>query len=125
MPSTFTNTIHIRDFVLNVVPDRTRSQSENSRYFEIHTDINVCTEDEVSDSIVIVEPIHACIRTYLPSNKRSLYVPNAFFYADGRFNTIITKENNLEIIVQALSIERYDCFAILFHRMIYHLTFPS
>lgn len=115
MPSTltkFTNTIHIRDFVLNVVPDRTRSQSENSPYVEIHADINVFPEDKFYDSTVTVEPIHARIRAYLPSEERALYVPDAFFYADGRFHTTITEENKLEITVQALSLERCDCFAI-------------
>jgi hypothetical protein len=112
MPSTFTNTIHIRDFVLSVVPDTTRSQSESSPYVEIHADINVFPEDGFSDSIVIVEPIHARIRTYLASDNRALYVPDAFFYAHGRFHTTVTEENKVEIIVQALSLERCVCSAI-------------
>jgi hypothetical protein len=112
MPSTFTNTIHIRDFVLNVVPAKTRLQSENSRYIDIHADVNVFSEDKFSDSTVIVEPIHACIRAYLTSGERPLYVPDAFFYAEGRFHTIITEENKLEIMVQTLSLKRCDCFAV-------------
>ncbi len=88
MPSTFTNTIHIRDFVLNVVSARTPSGN-----IDIHADVNV---------------FHA----YLTSGERPLYVPDAFFYAEGRFHTIITEENKLEIVVQTHSLNRCDCFAV-------------
>lgn len=116
MPSTLTNltnTIHIRDFVLSVGPDKTKSESPTSRYIEIQADVNVFPEDKVNDPTVIVEPIHACIRIYLEDpHVRALYVPEAFFYAHGRFHTALTKENKVEIVVQALSLERYDCSAI-------------
>lgn len=111
MPSTsrtFSNTIHIRDFVLNIVPDETRIQSTNSNYFEIHSDVNVFSEDDFYDHSITVEPIHTCIRAYLPSPTRELYVPNAFFYADGRFSTSVTAKNKLKIDVHALSLERYE-----------------
>src|SRR6266513_4546029 len=107
MPSTFTNTIHIRDFVLNVVSARTPSGN-----IDIHADVNVFSEDQCSDSTVIVEPIHTCIHAYLTSGERPLYVPDAFFYAEGRFHTIITEENKLEIVVQTHSLNRCDCFAV-------------
>jgi hypothetical protein len=108
----FSSTIHIRDFVVNIVPDKTHSQSENSAYVEIHADVNIFSEDKFSEPTVIMEPIHTRIRAYLPSGERGTYVAEAFFYAHGRFHTIITKENKLEIIVQSLSLKRCDCFAI-------------
>jgi hypothetical protein len=116
MPSTLTklpNTIHIRDFVLNVGPDKTKSDSTTSCYIEIQADVNVFADDEVHDSTIIVEPIHTCIRVYIKDpHIRALYVPEAFFYAYGRFHTALTKENKMEIIVQVFSLERYDCSAI-------------
>lgn len=128
MPSTlhtFSNTIHIRDFILDVVPDGTRAQSTNSNYVEIHADVNVFPEDDFYDSTITVQPIHTCIRAYLTSPTRELYVPNAFFYADGRFSTAITTENKLQITVQALSLERCDYSTVIQNpQKIYHLTIP-
>jgi len=112
MPSTlprFTNTIHIRDFVVDVGPDRTRPGVPNS--IEIHADINVFPEDNFYDSTVTVEPIHTSIRVYLTPSNRELYIPNAFFYAAGPFSTTMMTDNKLKITVRPLSIERCDCFA--------------
>jgi hypothetical protein len=109
MPSTLVklaNTIHIRDFVDRVLADRTRPETEN--FVEIHTDVNIFQEDGFYDPGITVEPIHTCIRTYLTESERDLYVPDAFFYAEGRFSTAVTTENKLEITVQALGLQRYD-----------------
>lgn len=99
------NTIHIRDFIDDVLPDSSRPNAPNC--VEIHSNINIFPEDEFYDLNVVVEPIHTCIRTYLKQTERSLYTPNAFFYVDGRFITTLNPEGNLEITVYALSIERY------------------
>lgn len=99
------NTIHIRDFIDDVLPDSSRPNAPNC--VEIHSNINIFPEDEFYDLNVVVEPIHTCIRTYLKQTERSLYTPNAFFYVDGRFVTALNPEGNLEITVYALSIERY------------------
>ena len=40
---TFTNTIHIRDFVNDIVPDPGRENAPN--YVEIQTDINIFEEN--------------------------------------------------------------------------------
>lgn len=109
MPSTsakLANTIHIRDFVDDVLADRTQPNKRN--YFEIHTDVNIFQEDGFYDSGITVEPIHTCIRTYLTASERGLYVPNAFFYAEGRFKAAVTTENKLEITVHALGLQRCD-----------------
>ena len=89
-----------------------RRRCRLSTLYEIYADVNIFPEDDFYDSTVTVEPIHTCIRTYLAGQKREFYVPNAFFYADGRFSTAVMEENKLEITVQALSLERYDCFAV-------------
>jgi hypothetical protein len=109
MPSTsakLANTIHIRDFVDDVLADRTQPNKRN--YFEIHTDVNIFQEDGFYDPGITVEPIHTCIRTYLTASERGLYVTNAFFYAEGRFKAAVTTENKLEITVHALGLQRCD-----------------
>ena len=108
----FTNTIQIRDFILNVVPDRTKTQLENSNYVEIHTNVHLICEEKFKDHAIIMEDIPTCIRVYLPSEERRLFVPSAFFYAEGRFSTSSTTANKLEITVDSLSLERYHCFSI-------------
>ena len=102
-PPTLINTIHLRDFVDSVVGDPTRA---DTNYIEIQTDINIFEEDRFYSSNVIAEPIHTRIRAYVTQAERDLYVPNAFFYADGRFTTAVTSDNILEITVHALSLMR-------------------
>ena len=106
-----TNAIHIRDFVDTVLPDRTRSETPN--YVEIHADVNIFQEDDFYDPGITVEPIHAYIRTYLTQSDLDLFTTNAFFYADGKFSTAITSDNKLEIVMQALSLQRYSLFNFL------------
>ena len=86
-PPTLTNTIHLRGFVDGVVKDSTRTDPD---YIEIRTDVNISEEDRFYSSNVIVDPIPTRIRAYVPHPGRDIYVPNAFFYADGRFTTTIT-----------------------------------
>lgn len=113
MSSMLTNTIHIRDFVLNAGPDKTKGDPPRAGYIEIQAEVNVFADDELHDPTIIVEPIRTSIRMYIKDPRvRALYVPGAFFYALGRFYTAVTKDNKVEIIVQALSLERYDCSAI-------------
>ena len=92
------NTIHIRDFVDEVVDD--------GRHVEISTEINIFKEDGFHSPSVIVEPIRTRIRAYLTPAERELYVPNAFYYADGRFTTAVASDNTLEIMVEAFSLKR-------------------
>lgn len=99
-----TNTIHLRDFVDCVVDDPTRTAP---KYIEIQTDINIFEEDHFYSSNVIVEPIQTRIRAYVTQADRDLYIPNAFFYADGRFTTAVTSDDTLEIIVHTLSLMRW------------------
>jgi hypothetical protein len=99
-----TNTIHLRDFVDCVVDDPTRTAPN---YIEIQTDINIFEEDHFYSSNVIVEPIQTRIRAYVTQAERDLYIPNAFFYADGRFTTAVTSDDTLEIIVHTLSLMRW------------------
>lgn len=100
---TLTNTIHLRDFVDEVANDLTRTVTN---HIEIITDINIFEEEQFSSSDVIVKPIHTRIRAYVPQATRELYVPNAFFYAHGRFSTIMKSDGELEIIIHALSLMR-------------------
>lgn len=102
----FTNTIHIRDFVVDLGPDRTRPGAPNS--VEIQVEVNVFPEDNFYDSTVTVEPIDTCIRAYLTPLNRELYISNAFFYAAGTFSTVMMPDNKLKIMVRALSIERCE-----------------
>jgi len=101
MSLTLTNTIHVRDFVDEVV------QHADGNNVEIRTDIHIFREDGFHSPKVIVEPIRTRIRTYLTPQDRELYVPNTFYFADGRFTTAMTSDNTLEIVVQAFSLKRY------------------
>ena len=83
----------------------TNNPTENN-YIEIQADINIFEENRFHSTDVIVEPIRTRIRAYVTPAERELYVPNAFFYAEGRFATAIT-DGRLEIIVHALSLMRY------------------
>ncbi|KAH7190181.1 hypothetical protein DER44DRAFT_833349 [Fusarium oxysporum] len=65
-------TIHLRDFINTITDDPSRESAPN--YVEIQTEVNIFEESSFYSSSVNVEPIH-----------RELYVPNAFFNADGRF----------------------------------------
>ncbi|RKK88658.1 hypothetical protein BFJ68_g16895 [Fusarium oxysporum] len=87
LQSTFSNTIHLRDFVDAVTDDPSRENAPN--YVEIQTDANIFEESGFYSSNVNVEPIRTRIHTYLTREDRELYVPNAFFYADGRFSAAL------------------------------------
>lgn len=101
---TLINTIHLRDFVDCITNNPTRLENN---YIEIQADINIFEENRFHSADVIVEPIRTRIRAYVSPAERDLYVPSAFFYAEGRFATAITSDDRLEIIVHALSLMRY------------------
>ena len=101
-PFTLTNTIHLRDFVDNIIGDP--AKPNNSNYIEIHTEVNVFEEDGFHSSDVDVRPIFTRIRAYVTQDKRELYVPNSFVYVDGRFSTSTTSDNILDITIHALSV---------------------
>ncbi|EGY23410.1 uncharacterized protein VDAG_04848 [Verticillium dahliae VdLs.17] len=103
LQSTFSNFIHIRDFVDNVIDDPTRGNAPN--YVEIQADINIFEEDGFYSSGAKVEPIHALIHTYLAREERELYVPNTFFFADGRFSASLSPDGVLEINAQTLNLK--------------------
>jgi len=102
--STFSNTIHLRDFLDSIKNDPARENSPN--HVEIQTDIDIFEEDQFHSHNIIVESITTRIYAYLTPEERENYVPDAFFYADGRFSTAVTPDNTLEIKVQALSLMR-------------------
>ncbi|KAJ3530217.1 hypothetical protein NM208_g9423 [Fusarium decemcellulare] len=104
-PTTFSNTIHLRDFVDDIKGDPARENAPN--YVEIQTDINVFEEDGFRDSRVDIAPIHTRIHAYLTREERELYTPNTFFYADGRFSAVQSPSGILQISVQALSLMRH------------------
>jgi hypothetical protein len=99
---TFSNIIHLRDFVDAVLDDPTKDSGSN--HVEIRTDANICAEDGFCESGIVVEPIRTRIRAYLPRDERQSYVTDSFFYADGRFSTALSADNVLEINVQSLSL---------------------
>jgi hypothetical protein len=101
---TLTNTIHLRDFVDCITDNPTRLENN---YIEIQADINIFEENRFHSADVIVEPIRTHIRAYVGPAERDVYVPSAFFYAEGRFATAITSDDRLEIIVHAFSLMRY------------------
>lgn len=99
------NTIHLRDFVDSVTDDPSHEGSPN--YVQIHAEINIVEEAGFYSSVVNVEPIPARILAYLTRHERELYIPNAFFYADGRFSASLSVDGALEINVHAFSLMRY------------------
>src|SRR6478735_2972131 len=99
-----TNSIHIRDFVDEVLPDSTRPNAPN--YVEIHTNVNLFQEDGFYDASIAVEPIQTCIRAYRRQSDRDLYVPNAFFYVDGRITVEMNHDGDPTLTVQSLSLQR-------------------
>lgn len=103
--TTFSNTIHLRDFVDAITDDPTRKNAPN--YVEIQTDINIFEEDGFCGSHVGIDPIHTHIHAYLTREERELYTPNTFFYADGRFSAAQSPSGVLQISVQALSLMRF------------------
>ncbi|KAH7180165.1 hypothetical protein DER46DRAFT_566802 [Fusarium sp. MPI-SDFR-AT-0072] len=100
-----TNSIHIRDFVDDVVPDSTRPNAPN--YVQIHTNVNVVREDGFYDASIAAEPIRTCIRAYLRPSECDLYVPNTFFYVDGRFAVDMNPDGGPMLTVQSLSLQRH------------------
>jgi hypothetical protein len=100
----FTNIIHLRDFIDAITDDPTRENAPN--YIEIQTDINIFEEDRFCSPNIIAEPIRTRIYAYLTREERDLYVPNTFFYADGRFFATLSADDTLEINIQALSLMR-------------------
>ena len=101
---TFSNIIHIRDFIDTIAEAPSRDGASN--FVNILTDINVFEEDSFYSPDIIVEPVRTRIRAYLTREQRELYLPNTFFYADGRFSTALLPDDTLEISVQALSLMR-------------------
>jgi hypothetical protein len=104
-PTTFSNTIHLRDFIDAVTDDPARENAPN--YDEIQTDINIFKEDGFCGSHVDIDPIHTRIHAYLTREERELYTPNTFFYAHGRFSAAQSPSGVLHISVQALSLMRF------------------
>lgn len=103
---TFLSVIHIRDFIDTIIDDPNRQTPSN--YVEIQTDINVFEEDNFYSPNIVVEPIPARIHAYLTRAERDLYLPNTFFYADGRFSAALSADGILEISIQTLSLMRHD-----------------
>ncbi|KAF2184189.1 hypothetical protein K469DRAFT_689516 [Zopfia rhizophila CBS 207.26] len=101
---TFTNIIHLRDFIDAITDDPTRENAPN--YVEIQTDINIFEEDHFCSPNIIAEPIRTRIHVYLTQEERDLYVSNTFFYAEGRFSTALSTDDTLEINIQTLSLMR-------------------
>ncbi|KAM5349486.1 hypothetical protein ACJ41O_005991 [Fusarium nematophilum] len=101
-PTTFSNTIHLRDFVDSITADPSRENASN--YVKIQTDINIFKEDGFYGSRIDIDAIHTRIRAYLTREERELYTPNTFFYADGRFSTTQSLGGVLQVTVQALSL---------------------
>lgn len=112
------NTIHIRDFIIDICPDTTLATSNN----EFRCEVNIFNEDFFEDHTVAVEPIDAEIHVYLKDEELEPYIPNAFIYVIGSFSTVKMTDNKLKLIVHSLSIARYDCYATQIHRTIYYLT---
>ncbi|KAM5348940.1 hypothetical protein ACJ41O_008763 [Fusarium nematophilum] len=103
-PTTFSNTIHLRDFIDSITADPSRENASN--YVEIQTDINIFEEDGFYGSRIDIDAIHTRIRAYLTREERELYTPNTFFYADGRFSAAQSPGGVLQVTVQALSLIR-------------------
>ncbi|KAK1993564.1 hypothetical protein LX36DRAFT_661401 [Colletotrichum falcatum] len=114
-----TNVIHIRDFIDDVLPDSTHPETPN--YAEIHAAVNVFQEDDFYDTTIDSGPIQTCVRAYLKQNERELYVPNTFFYTDGRFIVETTAEERPKLIVQSLSLQRHPGDVSEFHEYRRHL----
>ena len=103
--SNLTNTIHIRDFVDSISPDPTKPGSPS--YVEISSHINLFGEDDFSCSDVIVSPLRARLRAYVPAADHDMFTQDAFYYADGRFSTVVSPEGSLEILVHIFCLTRY------------------
>ncbi|KAH7109129.1 hypothetical protein EDB81DRAFT_585724, partial [Dactylonectria macrodidyma] len=103
--ATFSNTIHLRDFVDSITDDPGRENAPN--YVEIQTEVNIFDEDGFYSSHIDINPIRTRIHAYLTREERDLYTPNTFFYADGRFSAAQSAGGTLEISVQALKYRRY------------------
>ncbi len=101
---TFSTIIHLRDFIDTIIEDSTRGVPN---YAEIHADINIFDEDDFYSPDIIAEPIRTRIRAYMTQDEQNIYVPNAFFYADGRFSAVLSTDGALEINIQALSLMRH------------------
>ncbi|KAL8296205.1 hypothetical protein RB601_003590 [Gaeumannomyces tritici] len=101
---TFSSIIHLRDFVDTITDDSTR---DAPNYAEIRADINIFDEDGFYSPDIIAEPIRTRIHVYMTRDERDLYLPNTFFYADGRFSTVLSADGDLEISIQALSLMRH------------------
>ena len=123
MSSTFprvTNVIHICDFIDVIDSDQNWSEDEN--YVKIHCSINVFQEDNFFNMRIAVKSIPCSIHTYLNRVDQETYNTDAFFYTAGRFSTAIL-EDELQIVVQALSLQRHDVFS-LFLTQLSFLTSP-
>ncbi|EJT68090.1 hypothetical protein GGTG_14330 [Gaeumannomyces tritici R3-111a-1] len=101
---TFSSIIHLRDFVDTITDDSIR---DAPNYAEIRADINIFDEDGFYSPDIIAEPIRTRIHVYMTRDERNLYLPNTFFYADGRFSTVLSADGDLEISIQALSLMRH------------------
>ncbi|EJT68921.1 hypothetical protein GGTG_13513 [Gaeumannomyces tritici R3-111a-1] len=88
---TFSSIIHLRDFVDTVTDDSIR---DAPNHVEIRADINIFDEDDFDSPDVVAEPIRTRIHVYMTRGERDLYLPNIFFYADGRFSTVLSADGD-------------------------------
>lgn len=103
--STFSNIIHLRDFVDAITADPTRENAPN--YVEIQMDLNIFDEDGFYSLNITAESIPTRIHAYLTKEERELYCPDTFIYAIGRFSAAPSAGGTLQIDIQALSLVRY------------------
>ena len=102
--TTFTTTIHLRDFVDAVSED----PSQNSpNHVSLRTDINIFDQDGFSDRNIVIEPILTHICACLTREERDAYHPDTFFYAVGRFFTTLLNDGTLHMTIQAMSLMPY------------------
>jgi len=77
---------------------------DSPNFVEIQSDINIFDEDGFYSPNIIIEPIRTRIHTYLTREQRDAYVPNAFFYADGRFPSAPSEDGTMRYVRPHLSI---------------------
>jgi len=94
----------LHNFIDTITDDSTQ---DAPNYTEIHADINIFEENGFYNPNIIAEPIRTRIHAYITREERDLYVPNTFFYADGRFSTVLSTDGALEINIQALSLIKH------------------
>lgn len=100
--------LYMRDFVDHAGPDPTRPGKDLA--IQLKSPLNIPIQLDAQSDDVHRRQITTVIHFFCETGHSHLYQPDVFIYAHGSFLTTVTKEDGLQIILNANAVGRYVVF---------------